>query len=197
MVKFSEKELLEGIKNSDNNVLRYMYTLYFPMIRKLVINNSGNIIDAEDVFQDAVVIIYEKLLNDMLTLTCTLKTYMYGVCRNLWLQQLTKRKRTNFIDEDEIEKAITVTNDEIQDFNEEKLFQLHYSRLNPTCKEILELYFNKVPYKEIAVKLSLTVSNVKTSKFRCKEMLFRNIKNDPRYGVLQKQRKQVKQLIRV
>ncbi len=181
MANFSDKELLEGIKNSDNRALKYLYTRYFTMIRKLILNNSGELSDAEDVFQDAVVIIYEKLINDELVLTCALRTYLYGVCRNIWLQQLSKRKKTSILDDIEMEKVMPIVIESNEYMEEERLFHLHYSNLNTNCKKLLELFFSKVPYKEIASKLNLSISNVKTSKFRCKEILFNSIKNDPIY----------------
>jgi RNA polymerase sigma factor (sigma-70 family) len=154
------------------------------MISKFVLKNSGSIKDAEDVFQDAIVIIFEKIRNDNLELTCTLKTYLYSVCRNIWLQHLTKKNKTKLVDYFEIEKDMNIVIDNAQYFEEEKLFHQHYAKLSTKCRKLLELYFGKVPYKNIADQLNISISNVKTSKFRCKELLYTRIKNDPQYKKL-------------
>ena len=185
MIRFSDKELVEGIRNRNNKVLVYIYQTYFPMICKHVMKNNGKQEDAEDIFQDSVIIVYEKLIKNELTLTCALKTYIFGICRNLWLQQLTKMKKIQIDDSADIDKDIELTIDELLYYEEEKIYYHHYNKLNKKCRKLLELFFRKTPVKEIARRMNLSVSNIKTSKFRCKEELFKSIKNDPQYHSLQ------------
>jgi len=186
MVRFSDKELIEGIKNRNNNRLVYIYRMYFPMICNHILKNNGKQEDAEDIFQDAMIIIYKKIIINKLTLTCALKTYIFGVCRNLWLQQLTKKKKIQIDDSINMEDDFEIVIDNLPDFEKEKLFYKHYNKLNIKCRKLLDLFFRKTPVAEIAKQLNLSVSNVKTSKFRCKEELFKSIKNDPMYKSLHK-----------
>lgn len=62
---------------------------HLPKVEELIRKNSGKRSDAKDVFQDALVIFHQKVKND-LQLTSSIGTYIYGVCRNLWMDELRK-----------------------------------------------------------------------------------------------------------
>ena len=90
-------------------VIEYVYKTCYPDIRKLILANTGNEHDVEDIFQEAMLKVYLKITEKGLELTCKFKTYLYSVCRFLWLQELEKRKPNKIqytgvdqiIDEDE------------------------------------------------------------------------------------------------
>lgn len=69
-----------------------IYQQHFPSIKRYILNNSGTEADAEDIFQDAMVVILEKYMLDDFKLTATLKTYIYAVSKNLWLKKLRTKK---------------------------------------------------------------------------------------------------------
>ncbi|MBC7511396.1 MAG: sigma-70 family RNA polymerase sigma factor, partial [Ferruginibacter sp.] len=58
------------------------------MIQTFVLNNNGSADDARDIFQEAMVVLYEKSIATMFSLNCQLKTYIYSICRRLWLKRL-------------------------------------------------------------------------------------------------------------
>ena len=60
MVHFQDNAIIDGIRKHDRAVLRYTYAQYYPMIRFFIIRNHGNDLDAEDIFQEAIVAIFEK-----------------------------------------------------------------------------------------------------------------------------------------
>ena len=92
MRHYSEKDILDGIFDGDKDVLRYVYDEYYPTIQVLIFRNSGKDEDAEDIFQDTLMIIYQKVRKNDLKLECSFKTYFYSISRNLWLQKLEKNK---------------------------------------------------------------------------------------------------------
>ena len=70
------------------NLLRRIYRIHYSMIQTLVINNSGTSDDARDIFQEAIIVLYEKAKSGSFELHAQLKTYIYAVCRRLWLKKL-------------------------------------------------------------------------------------------------------------
>lgn len=62
------------------------------MIRYYISKNNGNEEDAKDIFQDALFIIIEKIHNNDFVLQGTLSTYLFAICKNLWLMALDKQK---------------------------------------------------------------------------------------------------------
>ena len=92
MIDYSNLDLLNGIRRNDTIVLQYIYKNFYSKINFFIKKNSGDDDDANDIFQEAIIIIFRKLKANELVLDCTFETYLYSVCRFLWLKQLEKRK---------------------------------------------------------------------------------------------------------
>ena len=76
----------------------------------------------------------------------------------------------------------------IEDSLEYKLYQKHFQKLSKECKKLLQLFFDKVSYSEIAKILGYKSAGfVKKKKYNCKEFLMKSIKNDPEYKALSKE----------
>jgi len=185
MTHYTDEAILEGLRKQDRDVIRYVYKEYYPTIKFLIITNSGNETDAEDVFQDAMVIIYRKIIENKLVLTSSFKTFLYSICRNLWLQRLDRKLFSyEFLENEnltDMQDSIVVEMREAE--NERyRLFQQHFLRLSEDCKKVLRLFMNKVPLKEIAEIMGFkTEKYAKTRKFMCKEKLKNAIINDPNF----------------
>jgi RNA polymerase sigma factor (sigma-70 family) len=150
-----------------------------------VSENGGTAEDAEDTFQDGIVIIYNKISLNIFTLTSSFKTYMYSVCRNLWLQKLNKRKAI-FDKLTDVEEYIDLPKDMLQEAGLEqvemyRIIQIHFLSLQEDCQKVLRLFTRNIPLRDIAVTMGFkTEKYAKTRKYLCKEELKKRIANDPR-----------------
>ncbi len=179
---FNDEAIIEGIRNKDHEKIRFLYRNYFESIKRLVFKNSGNAEDAEDVFQDALVIIYKKIRNDELKLSCSLKTFMYAVSRNLWLQKLQKKdnKTDSFVDVEDDGREPFELNEDFVEHEKYNLYQKHFMKLSEDCQKVLKLFLKKVSLKEIAKIMGFSsVDYTKTRKYLCKKNLKERILNDP------------------
>lgn len=184
LVHYTVEAILEGLKTSDSKVLEYVYKKYFPIVRFFVIKNSGTDEDAKDVFQEAIILIYKKLKDESLDLNCAFKTYLYSVCRILWLRQLEKKKVRNEVVTDN--QVFVQLDEDIEELVAEqeqfRIYQKHFQLLHKDCQEILRLFLKKVPLKEIAQKMNIKSDKyLKKRKYACKEALIKRIQNDPDY----------------
>jgi len=169
---------------NDNDIINYVRSntfqkpvkllyAYFPVVKKFVIKNSGSKQDAEDIFQDALIILFNKIKNDAFQLNSSLNTYIFGICKNLWLEQLRKNKKEMLSDTFVINDAQII--EEIQSDLEEnqknkKAFDA-LSQLGEKCRELLNLfYYKKLSMSEIASRLGFAGEKVaKNQKYRCIE----------------------------
>ncbi len=184
LVHYTVEAIIEGLKTSDNNVLEYVYKKYFPIVRFFVIKNSGTDEDAKDVFQESLILIYKRLKDESLDLTCSFKTYLYSVCRIQWLRQLEKKKVRNEVVTDN--QAFVQLDEDFEGLAEQqeqyRIYQKHFQLLHKDCQEILQLFLKKVPLKEIALKMNIKSDKyLKKRKYSCKEALVKRIQNDPDY----------------
>ena len=88
-----EKALLQGLAKNDRKAVETIYRQNYNTIQALVVSNNGSADDAKDVFQEAMVVLYEKVRTGTFELNCLLKTYLYSVCRRLWLKKTAASKQ--------------------------------------------------------------------------------------------------------
>lgn len=186
MIDYSNLDLLNGILRNDTIALQYIYKNFYSKINFFIKKNNGDDDDANDVFQEAIIIIYRKLKANDLVLDCTFETYLYSVCRFLWLKQLEKRKMEKEKIKDNHEYNDDLYDDGLEkvvDLNDRyKLYQKHFANLGKDCQKVLQLYFDKVPLKSIAQMMGFKSEKyAKKRKFKCKEYLIKSIKQDLEY----------------
>ncbi len=87
-----EDFFLDRLKIQDNKAFHYLYNNYFKMVKSFITNNNGREEDAEDVFQDTLVVLLQKLRNDNFLVSASLKTYIYAIAKNLWLKKIRFNK---------------------------------------------------------------------------------------------------------
>ncbi|MFD1144198.1 RNA polymerase sigma factor [Larkinella insperata] len=167
----SDDQLLAGLANGSDTVLEELYRRFFPMVLHLIINNNGSEDDAKDVYQETLIVLYEKVTTDSLALNCQLKTYLYSISRRLWLKQLSLRNR-NGISLMDTEDVASVDDDLINHEARDRQFELmadSLERLGEPCRTLLEdFYIRHLSMQDITEKFGYTnADNAKTQKYKC------------------------------
>jgi len=187
MTDYSNMDLLNGILRNDTIVLQFIYKNFYSNINFFIQKNKGEEEDANDIFQEAIIIIYRKLKANELVLDCSFDTFLYSICRLLWLKELEKRKIEKETIKDNHEYNNEIYDDALEmviDLNDRyKLYQKHFALLGKDCQKILQLHFDKVPLQTIADMMGFKGEKyAKKRKFRCKEFLIKSIKQDMEYA---------------
>jgi len=169
--EISDYQLLKGLATHSTEALEHLYAAYYPMALQLVSLNSGNQEDARDIFQEAVIVIYEKSRDGTFELHCRLRTFLYSVCRHLWLKKLQQRGRNIQLGR-ETEDLVSVDSDLEEQLWKDKQFTLMKSameQLGEPCRTILEDYYlNRLTMQDIVEKYGYTNSdNAKNQKYKC------------------------------
>ena len=86
----TEQDLLEGLAKNDREAIETIYKQHYNMVQSMILSNSGYPEDARDIFQEAMIVLYEKARSGSFELNSQLKTYLYSVCRRLWLKRLNQ-----------------------------------------------------------------------------------------------------------
>ena len=178
-----DEKLLIGILAADSQCINEVYDTVLPAVIRWVQDNSGTETDARDIFQEAIIALYKRLESRDFKLTCTLKSFLRIMCRNLWLTRLKRQKI--FIKQNEEETQNISFDDNLLEKMEhaarQHLFLKHFEKLGDKCRKILDGFFRKIPFQTIAKELGTSENYVKKRKFVCKEKLTTAIQNDPKY----------------
>jgi RNA polymerase sigma factor (sigma-70 family) len=162
-----EKETFERICKGDEKALEFLYKKYYRMMTKLVISNSGTEEEARDVYQDALIVFWQKARSGNLVLTSKMSTFIYSICQNLWRKELDRKKR---LSNEEKDSSVVLDTDTAE---REKIIAKCIDQLGETCKKVLMYYyFEEMSMQDIADKLGFAnTDTAKTKKYKCKKKL--------------------------
>ncbi|HET7000465.1 MAG TPA: sigma-70 family RNA polymerase sigma factor [Puia sp.] len=167
----NELALLKGLAANDRKAIETIYRVHYSMIQTLVINNNGTSDDARDIFQEAIIVLYEKAKSGSFELHAQLKTYIYAVCRRLWLKKLAHNARfsgdlANAPETIATDDDLEMHDQRTQDF---EVMEHALQHLGEPCKELLESYYiRKKNMSEIAKEFGYTnADNAKNQKYKC------------------------------
>jgi len=162
-----EKEIFDRIQNGDEKALEFIYKKYYRMMTKMVITNSGTEDEARDIYQDALVVFWQKARSGKLVMTSKISTYVYSICQNLWRKELDRKKRLSNEEKD------TPQSMDMDSGEREKIIAKCLDQLGETCRKVLMLYyFDELSMQEIADKMGFAnTDTAKTKKYKCKQKL--------------------------
>jgi len=142
------------------------------MVQALILSNSGYPDDARDIFQEAMIVLYQKVKSGSFELNCQLKTYLYSVSRRLWLKRLSQSKTSTWSEVEDLQETVPVE-DEIERHAQHDLdFQVMEQSLNnlgEPCRSLLKAYYLEMKSMvEIAGDFGYTnADNAKNQKYKC------------------------------
>jgi RNA polymerase sigma factor (sigma-70 family) len=169
----TDQDIFEKICQGDEKALEVLYKKYYRMMTKLVISNSGTEEEAKDIYQEALVVFWQKAVSGNLVLTSKISTYVYSICQNLWRKELDRKKRLSNEEKDGVEYT---------DFDSKeraRIIQECINDLGETCKNVLMYYYyDGLSMQDIADKLGFANTNTaKTKKYKCKKKLDELVKS--------------------
>ncbi len=177
--KHSDKKLIEGIRKGSDVSVNYLYDSFFDIIKSYVLKNSGTVDDAYDIFQDTLMVLFKKIQSNNLKESTDIKRYIIGISRNLWHEQLRKKKK-----DADIEPELTDEFDpfDLLDTPLEQIVQRSFLKLKPECRKVLEMSIMDKDYSDIAMVMDYKSEEyARRKKYLCKEALLKIVKSDPEY----------------
>lgn len=171
----TDREVVLGILNNSEEALNKLYVGYYPMVLQFILNNNGDEDDAKDVYQEAIIVLYNKIKSGNFELSSKLKTYLYSVSRRIWLKKLAQqsKKTSNIADfEDVLIVEEDIEQHEQKDMQFDKM-KISLESLGEPCKTIIEdFYIHSLSMQDICEKFGYTNSdNAKTQKYKCLQRL--------------------------
>ncbi len=147
-----------------------LYENTFPSVARFVSHRNGSLQDAKDIFQDALVIFFEKSMEGDLKINISDEAYVLGIAKHLWIRKFNRNK--NNISLSEIESAITIPEDFYPGIESNKLLNL-VELAGKKCMELLKaFYYDKSSAREIAQTFGYSSEHSATvQKFKCLEKM--------------------------
>lgn len=169
-----DSRLLDGIRRGDENALAALYAEHRKPITAFVTRNNGTPDDADDMLQEALVVLWERVRCGRFEHRAKLGTFLFGVVRNMWLRRLAHKRRE--IPQDDFHTAVDDDPSALESLiDREQTERVHsaLSRLGETCRRLLHLYYwEERSMEEIAAQMGFAnADTAKAKKYQCKKAL--------------------------
>jgi RNA polymerase sigma factor (sigma-70 family) len=167
-----DSEILLKVSRGEEKALEYLYKKYYRMMVKLILSHNGTEQEAKDIFQDALIVFWQKASSGNLVLTSKISTYLYSVCLNLWRKELERKSRLSREEKDGVEYQ---KNDRKE---ADRIIRECINSLGETCQKVLTYYyFDGLSMQQIAKKLGFAnTDTAKSKKYKCKKQLDQLVK---------------------
>ncbi len=187
-MKFTNEELLQGIKDSDRAVLSFILTHIFPKVKSFLYKKGTQAEDNEDILMLSLEAIYTKIQNEPIVLAnASFESYFTQICLNHWYK-IIRRKKIHKRVTNQLPKVLKEEMQLDQYQIQQERFRLYEKKLHDLgdkCKQLLIYVLQlKLSGAEISKRLNISEGNVRKRKFDCKSKLIRLIKKDPLYQEL-------------
>ena len=166
-----DQKIIDLIKSQKHDKVFTTLYKYFPVVKKMIVANGGRSEDAEDIYQEALIVFYKKASDPDFKLTSSINTYLYSIARFMWMDQFKKQQKQAFVDIEKEQVNELEFTAAIETENQFKLAEKVISELGERCKELLILfYFQSQKLKDIAKKMGYNSENTaKNQKYKCLE----------------------------
>ncbi len=173
-----DENIIKALQSSDrkkhDRQLKKLYVTVYPNVRSFILKNNGTIADAADIFQDSIIVFYNKVQKKDFVLTCTIQTYLVSVSRNLWFNRIRKLKKKASLEsiDQECNQDILIVDQIMKDERNEVISSM-VEQLGEKCQQVLEqYYYRRMRMKDIATYMGLENEQVaKNRKSRCLKKL--------------------------
>ncbi len=171
---FPQKQLLNRIRANDRSVLGELFVTHEQMVKSYIATHGGTAADAQDMLQEAIIVVWQNACKDGFALTCKVSTYIMAIVKNKWRSE--KRSRTRLSTDESLSERPDPDQSSLDAMimeEEASGVRRALDKLGSPCKELLLLYyFEHRDMKSIGKILGFGNADVvKSKKYQCKQRL--------------------------
>lgn len=178
MSKIPDQTLIQHLQIGDpvvvNKALTYLHRKVYQQVSSFIQKYQGAAQDVEDIFQDALLAIYKLARQERLPPDTNVEAYLFSICKNLWFQQLRKKKAIISIEDNPVLPPVQeVTLFRLLEKEKKEEIQRLISKIGSNCREVLTyFYFERMRMREIAELMNFSSEQVaKNKKSTCLKKL--------------------------
>jgi RNA polymerase sigma factor (sigma-70 family) len=186
LTSHSDQYLINGLATNNSAIINEVYKKYTPKMYNWVKQHGGDLENAQDVFQEALIDIYRKVQDGNFVLTCPFDAFLFVVVRNKWFSYLKNNKLKVVTNSEDalynITSAVTADTEKIMQYeNQYILLQQKLDDLQEGCKELLKFSWSGLCMEDVAQKLQVTYAYARKKKSLCMAKLMESIKESSEY----------------
>ena len=182
----TDQQYIEALRCNDERRIREIYKQHASQTIRWVVARGGSADDARDIFQEALVAIFEKAQNLDFVLTCPFGALLHVICSRKWVDRIRQKNRdTGVRKEEELRYASEADEDVLVEAEEvlaeharQARLRAAFQQISELCQRLLALLANGTKAPEAASLLQMnSVDTLYRRKNACTERwreLYRN-----------------------
>jgi RNA polymerase sigma factor (sigma-70 family) len=170
-----DARILDQIRKGKDEALVRLYAMNERQVTSYVTRNNGSQDDAEDMLQEALVVLWERVRTGRYEHTAKISTFVFATVKNMWLRKIARSKREIASD---MQNDLTPSNDgsvldDMIETEEAEAVSAALNALGDPCRQLLLLYYwEELSMDEIAMQMNFAnADTVKSKKYQCKKAL--------------------------
>lgn len=184
MALLVQMDMIEQLRQPNiEGPVQKLYEQYFEEITRQVCANGGNRDDGSDIFQEAVLVLIEKVRTGQFRGESGIRTFLSAIARNLWLHELRTRSRRNNREVVYMngERAVEQSSERFIAGNMTDQLERVLEQVGEPCRKILTgFYYENKSMREILVDFDYENEQVlRNRKTRCMKKLKSLIASQP------------------
>jgi RNA polymerase sigma factor (sigma-70 family) len=169
---YEEHHLIEGLKAGKEPWLKEFYLVCHRKIYWALRNKGAEHAEVEDIIQETIMVMYEKIQNGTLSLNGSLANYTVAVGHKLWLKECRKKGRM-VIWQNQLTELPMDDDDYMLTEDRYEAMERAFNALDDECREILrKRYWKNESFKGLSDKMTKTESALKMKSSRCHQQLY-------------------------
>ncbi|MEM6845025.1 MAG: sigma-70 family RNA polymerase sigma factor [Bacteroidota bacterium] len=156
---------------TEETLFTQLYLQAFPAVARFISRNSGSLEEAQDIFQEALLVYYEKVVIDGFEPNSSHRSYILGIARNLWLK--VQEKSIKMESTGNLDLSETLVSQPVS----EKLL-LFLQQAGKKCMDLLQsFYYERLSMKELSARFGFRSERSATvQKYKCLEKVREQVK---------------------
>jgi RNA polymerase sigma-70 factor (ECF subfamily) len=171
------KKFIQGDESAFNKLIHYYKKLIYWHARRMV----GNHLDADEVTQQVIIVLYKKL--DTFKFNSTLKTWIYKITQTRCLNLIKKQRVRQFFNFDDTNtRELKSAEDIILNYDDKEKLEMVNDALNKLPIKQKEVFifrhFDELTYEEISEITGKSVGGLKANYYHASKKILEMIQHE-------------------
>jgi RNA polymerase sigma factor (sigma-70 family) len=176
MKYLNDAVLIVGLKKEESPAFEQLYKDNFATVSHYIRQNSGDIDDAKDIFQESLMVLMDYMRKPNFTFTTSVGGFLVSITKRMWLYRLRQSKSFQSTEEVVVADAADMFQffENQAEEKEERLTAIatQLNNIGEDCKKLLlGFYYESKAMKELALEMEYTDAFIRVKKNRCMNSL--------------------------
>lgn len=168
-----DQQYIEALRSHDTGLIENIYNRMAPGIKTYLQSKGASTEEAGDLFQEAIIDVYNLATDKQFVLTCPLEAFLLLICKRKWINLVEKNKRrgvTNSIDDGYTQLAGSASPDAEEFANKierENLVVAMLQKISERCREIIIAAYSGKHQELLAKEMGVSYAYLRKKKSQC------------------------------